>query len=242
MAGEARRRRLRALLRRAGLRRRIDPKALERAFVHDSAVRAERLVDPNASNQRLEFLGDAVLSLSTARWLYAKYPLDREGELTRRRAALVNDAVLAQTARRLDFGELLVLGPAEAAAGGAQRESILAASLEAFIGALYLDGGLKVAAAFIEREHLENVERSEMAAADPKTALQELLQGRGCSTPTYEDEAAGPPHRRIFTSRVIADGKLLGEGIGSSKKAAQRAAAEFALNVLSAGGENEDRS
>jgi len=239
--GEARRRRLRALLRRTGLGK-LEPAALERAFVHDSAVLLERLIDPGASNQRLEFLGDAVLSLATARWLYDRYPAEREGELTRRRAALVNDAVLAQTARRLELSELLVLGPAEAAAGGADRESILAAALEAFIGALFLQGGLDLAARFVEREHLERVEHAEMAAADPKTALQELLQSRGRATPAYEDAASGPPHRRTFTSRVIADGKLLGEGIGSSKKAAQRAAAQIALSVLSASGEKEDRS
>jgi ribonuclease-3 len=129
---------------------------------------------------------------------------------------------------------LLVLGTAEAAAGGGERESILAAAFEAFIGALFLQGGLDLAARFVEREHLERVEHAEMAAADPKTALQELLQARGRATPTYEDAASGPPHRRTFTSRVIAEGKLLGEGIGSSKKAAQRAAAEIALSVLSA--------
>ena len=240
MSGEARRRRLRALLRRAGLLA-VDPAAVERAFVHDSAVLTERLVDPSASNQRLEFLGDAVLSAVTARWLYLRYPADREGELTRRRAALVNDAMLAQTALRLRFPELLVLGPSEAAAGGAQRESILAAALEAFIGALDLAGGLDAAAAFVEREHLERVEHAEMAAADPKSALQELLQARGTATPTYEDSATGPPHSRTFTSRVIAGGTLLGEGVGASKKAAQRAAAQIALSVLSASGEKEDR-
>ena len=234
MAGEARRRRLRALLRRTGLGK-LEPASLERAFVHDSAVLMERLLDPGASNQRLEFLGDAVLSLATARWLYDRYPAEREGELTRRRAALVNDAVLVETARRLELSDLLVLGPAEAAAGGAGRESILAAALEAFIGALFLQGGLDLAARFVEREHLERVEHAEMAAADPKTALQELLQARGRTTPTYEDAATGPAHRRTFTSRVISDGTLLGEGIGSSKKAAQRAAAQIALSVLSAG-------
>lgn len=232
MPGEARRRRLRALLRRTGLR--IEPAALERAFVHDSAVLLERLLDANASNQRLEFLGDAVLSLTTADWLYARYPNDREGELTRRRAALVNDAMLAQTARRLGFSELIVLGAAEAAAGGAERESILAAALEAFIGAVYLEAGSALAARFIEREHLERVEDATMAAADPKTALQELTQARLGTTPRYEDAAAGPAHSRTFTSRVLVAGRLLGEGIGSSKKAAQRAAAEIALSVLSA--------
>lgn len=238
MSGEARRRRLRSLLRRAGLRA-VDPASVERAFVHDSAVLTERLVDPSASNQRLEFLGDAVLSLVTARWLYLRYPGDREGELTRRRAALVNDAMLAQTALRLQFPELLVLGAAEAAAGGARRESILAAAFEAFIGAVYLACGAEAAAGFVEREHLERVEHAEMAAADPKSALQELLQARGSPTPTYEDSATGPAHGRTFTSRVIAGGALLGEGVGASKKAAQRAAAQIALSVLSAGDQSK---
>lgn len=232
MPGEARRRRLRALLRRSRLE--MDSAALERAFIHDSAVLVERLVDAGASNQRLEFLGDAVLSLTTARWLYLRYPNDREGELTRRRAALVNDAMLSQTARRLGFPELVILGPAEAAAGGAERESILAAALEAFIGAIYLEAGIGIASDFIEREHLERVEHAQMAAADPKTALQELTQARLGTTPAYEDAASGPAHSRTFTSRVTVQGRLLGEGIGSSKKAAQRAAAEIALSVLSA--------
>jgi ribonuclease-3 len=240
MAGEARRRRLRSLLRRSGLGR-LEPASLERAFIHDSAVLAERQVDANASNQRLEFLGDAVLSLTAARWLYLRYAHEREGELTRRRAALVNDAMLAETARRLGFGELLVLGPAEAAAGGAERESILAAALEAFIGAIYLEAGLDAAARFIEREHLERADHAEMAAADPKTALQELTQALMRAVPAYEDAASGPAHRRTFTSRVHVNGKLLGEGIGSSKKAAQRAAAQIALSVLSAAGEQGDQ-
>jgi len=233
MAGEARRRRLRKLLHDTGLEK-IKPGKVEHAFVHDSAVLVERMVDANASNQRLEFFGDAVLSLAVARWLYGRYPEDREGELTRRRAALVNDAVLAQTARRLGFSDLVVLGPAEAAAGGAQRESILAGAFEAFIGAVFLESGLKTAERFIEREHLERVEHAEMASADPKTALQELTQARLGTTPRYEDAASGPAHSRTFTSRVHVRGQLLGEGIGSSKKAAQRAAAEIALSVLSA--------
>ena len=233
MAGEARRRRLRSLLRTSGLSR-IKSAAVERAFVHDSAVLAERLVDANASNQRLEFLGDAVLSLVTARWLYLRYPDEREGELTRRRAALVNDAMLAHTARRLGFGDIMVLGAAEAAAGGAQRESILAGAFEAFIGALYLDAGLAAAERFIVRAHLTTVEHAEMASADPKTALQELTQARMGTTPTYIDAASGPAHSRTFTSSVLVRGQLLGEGMGSSKKAAQRAAAQIALSVLSA--------
>ncbi|MBV8602098.1 MAG: ribonuclease III [Candidatus Eremiobacteraeota bacterium] len=234
MAGEARRRRLRRFLRETGLGH-LDADALARAFVHDSAVLQERLVDPNASNERLEFLGDAVLSLAAARWLYARYPSEREGELTRRRAALVNDATLALTARRLGFGELVVLGAGEAAAGGSDRESILAAAFEAFVGAVYLAAGIEVAEAFVEHEHLGRVEHARMSDADPKTALQELVQASGGSTPTYDDAASGPPHRRTFTSRVRVSGEILGEGIGASKKAAQRAAAEIALSVLSAG-------
>ena len=234
MAGEARRRRLRKLLRETGLGH-VRPASVERAFVHDSAVLQERLENPNASNERLEFLGDAVLSVATARWLYVRYPQEREGELTRRRAALVNDATLAITARRLGLGDLLVLGPGEAAAGGADRLSILAAAFEAFVGALYLDAGIEVAEAFVEREHLGHVERAEMAASDPKTALQELIQARSGVTPTYDDAASGPPHRRTFTSRVRVKGQVLGEGIGASKKAAQRAAAEIALSVLGTG-------
>jgi ribonuclease-3 len=235
MAGEARRRRLRKLLRETGLGH-VEIESVERAFVHDSAVLRERLVDPNASNERLEFLGDAVLSVATARWLYQRYTQEHEGELTRRRAALVNDGTLAVTARRLGFSELLVLGAGEAAAGGAERRSILAAAFEAFVGAVYLHAGIEAAEAFVEREHLSRVEHAEMAASDPKTALQELVQARDGVTPTYDDAASGPPHRRTFTSRVRINGRVCGEGIGASKKAAQRAAAEIALSVLESSG------
>jgi len=213
-------------MRRTGLAN-LEPAALEPAFVHDSA-------DPDASNERLEFLGDAVLSVATARWLYARYPADHEGELTRRRAALVSDQTLSVTARRLGFSQLLILGAGEAAAGGAERDSILAAAFEAFVGAIYLSAGIEAAAAFVEREHLGQVERVEMVEADPKTALQELTQARHGTLPAYDDASSGPAHRRTFTSRVRVGGAIVGEGIGSSKKAAQRAAAQIALDVLAA--------
>ncbi|MBV8150108.1 MAG: ribonuclease III [Candidatus Eremiobacteraeota bacterium] len=231
MAGEGHRRRLRAMLRRTGLGK-LASASIERAFVHDSAVLHERSVDPNASNERLEFLGDAVLSLATARWLYIRYPQDREGELTRRRAALVNDQALALTAKRLEFPDLMILSPGESAAGGAERASILAGAFEAFLGAVYLGGGIDVAAAFVEREHLARIEHAEMASADPKTALQEFTQARLGTVPAYAEASSGPAHRRVFTSIVRVGGAVVGEGIGPSKKAAQRAAAENALNVL----------
>ncbi|MBV8074431.1 MAG: ribonuclease III, partial [Candidatus Eremiobacteraeota bacterium] len=101
--------------------------------------------------------------------------------------------------------------------------------------------GIEVAEAFVEHEHLGRVEHAEMSAADPKTALQELIQARGGITPTYDDAASGPPHRRTFTSRVRVSGQILGEGIGASKKAAQRAAAQIALSVLSAAGDQTDQ-
>ncbi|MBV8355610.1 MAG: ribonuclease III, partial [Candidatus Eremiobacteraeota bacterium] len=165
MAGEGYRKRLRAMLRRTGLNE-LASAVVERAFVHDSAVLHERSIDPNASNERLEFLGDAVLSVATARWLYLRYPAEREGELTRRRAALVNDQALAVTAKRLGFPDLMILSAGEAAAGGAERGSILAGAFEAFVGAVYLAAGIDVAAAFVERQHLARVEHAEMASAD----------------------------------------------------------------------------
>ena len=228
MPGEARRRRVRALLRATGID--LDPIAVEPAFVHESAARE----GAGPSNERLELLGDAILGFVTVRWLFDRYPNANEGELARRKHALVSGDACAQTARRLGFGDLLQLGHGAASSGGAENSSILSDAFEAFIAAVVRASDLAVAAGFIEREHLAYVERDEQAFADSKTALQEYTQGRYGIAPTYFERSEGPPHERRFTSIVKINDEAMGEGIGSSKKAAQQSAAALALATLRA--------
>lgn len=227
MAGEARRRRLRALLDRAG----VADGALEHveaAFIHESAAKEERLL----SNQRLEFLGDAVLGVVAARWLYATYPDEQEGTLAKRKAAIVSDRAIAQSARRLGFADLVRVGAGERAHGGSERSSILADAFEAFLAALYLAYGLDAATRFVEREHIASVDREGSARADAKTQLQELTQAHLACTPVYEERCEGPAHERTFTSVVRVHDRILGTGTGPSKKAAQQDAAAQALITL----------
>lgn len=227
MAGEQRRRRLRALLDVAG----VSADSLERvdaAFIHESAAKEQQIV----SNERLEFLGDAVLGLAVARWLYAAYPDEPEGALAKRKAAVVSDSAIAQSARRLGFGDLVQLGVGESAHGGSERTSILADAFEAFVAVLFLEYGLSTAQRFVEREHLAHIDLARAAISDSKTQLQELTQARLQCTPVYRERGEGPPHLRIFTSTVTVNGETLGTGTGPSKKAAQQNAAAQALLVL----------
>jgi ribonuclease-3 len=214
MPGEARRRRLRALLKLSGASG-VDPAAVEPAFVHESAARERAGV----SNERLEFLGDAILGLVTARYVFTSYPQASEGELARRKNALVSGDACAQSARRLEFGELVVLGHGMQTAGGSDNTSILADAFEAFIAALYFASDLPTVSAFIEREHLRAIDRSDLADADAKTALQELTQARSGIMPVYFERAEGPAHDRRFTSQVRVGDEVLGEGIGEAPPA-----------------------
>lgn len=227
MAGEQRRRRLRALLSLAS----VPATALDRvdaAFVHESAAKEQETL----SNERLEFLGDAVLGLAAATWLYATFADEKEGVLAKRKAAIVSDNAIAVTARRLGFGELLQLGAGERAHGGSERTSILADAFEAFVGAVFLECGFEAATSFIVREHVANVDHLHAALADSKTQLQELTQARLACAPVYRERGEGPPHLRIFTSTVTIKGEALGTGTGPSKKAAQQNAAAQALLIL----------
>lgn len=201
--------------------------AVEPAFVHDSGARETGA----RSNERLEFLGDGILGFIAARWLCERYPDASEGELHRRRAALVNADALATTARRLGFGDLLILGAGEHKTGGRDRTSILADAFEAFVAALFYAKGLEIVTKFLEREHLAKLEHS-VTLVDPKTELQELVQARTNSMPLYLETASGKPHERIFTSHVTVGGQIVGSGTGPSKKAAQQNAALQALRAL----------
>ncbi len=227
MAGESRRQRLRALVARVGAH--VDLKKLEAAFVHESAVK-EKLAE--RSNERLEFLGDAILGMVVARELYERYPAASEGELTLRKAALVSDEALATSAERLGLEPLLLMGAGLANAPSARRRSTLADAFEALVAVVYREAGLEAVARFVEREHVVEHERVARSIEDPKTILQEWTQKRYTVLPAYTERVEGPAHERTFFSQVAVLDEVLAAGSGPTKKAAQRAAAESALDVL----------
>jgi ribonuclease-3 len=228
MSGETYRRRLRALLRLSGVRRADDLTLFERAFVHQSYAKERG----GGSNDRMEFLGDSVLGCIAAGWLYERFEGEPEGVLTLRKAAIVNDAELARTARRLEFGALTRLGAGMRAAGGADNTSVLADAFEAFVGALYVRFGFERAQAFVLAEHIERLDHSSDALLDAKTRLQHYAQEHLAATPVYRETSRGTPQRPAFKSRVSVKGKILGRGEGASKKAAQQAAALAALHSI----------
>ena len=209
------------------------PELLEQALTHASL--ANEAGDRDAGNERLEFLGDAVLGLVVAERLMAERPDADEGELTHARAAAVNRSALAGRARALHLEDGVRLGRGARRQGGRTRDSVLANALEAVIGALYLDGGLEVARSFIGRELETLLHPSARRARDAKSSLQELLQAQGREPPHYATVSAeGPPHARQFAVEVRAGGTLIGVGSGASKRAAEQAAASAALAALSA--------
>ena len=222
-----RRRRVAALLKLSGAPE-LDPSAVDQAFVHESAARE----GAGPSNERLEFFGDAILGFATARWLMARYPDASEGELHRRKAAIVSGDACAQSARRLDLGDIVRLGVGMQQDGGATNATVLADVFEAYLGALYLQTDVERVARFLETHHFAHVDRAESADADAKTALQEFTQARFAVAPIYFERAEGPPHDRRFTSQVRIADEIVGEGIGASKKAAQQSAAAMALAYL----------
>lgn len=190
----------------------------------------------SASNERLEFLGDAVLGLVIADLLYSRHPDLPEGDLTRLRAHLVNGDSLANVARDLDLGSTLILGLGERRAGGAQRASILADAMEAILGAIFLDSGYlevhRVVARLFARR-LGNLPDSE-TLKDPKTRLQELLQSRGLERPRYTESAqSGPSHARRFECECLVEGVgLRGQGAGGSRRQAEQAAAAAVIAMI----------
>jgi ribonuclease III len=213
------------------------PAYLERALTHSSYAH-EAAQDPDIGredNEALEFLGDAVLSFLTAEMIYRERPEAPEGIMSRAKAGLVSDANLARTARQLDLGSYLRLGVGEERSGGRGKASLLAGALEALLAAVFLDGGIGPARRVVERLFRDQLDAGTPVgpAADAKTALQELLQGRGHVAPTYRvvDES-GPDHRKRFQVEVIADGEVRGAGEGPSKKAAEQRAARAALEAM----------
>ena len=186
------------------------------------------------SNERLEFLGDAVLGFCTARNLYRLYPDMPEGEMTRLRAELVCEASLHSIAAEMGLSRYILLGKNEECNGGRERVSILADAVEAVIAAIYLDGGLAPAEHFIEEHVLgELLAGRRPARSDHKTVLQELLQKNGGTAPVYNIVAeSGPDHNKTFRARVILPDGTSAEGSGKSKKEAEQAAAGAALDML----------
>jgi ribonuclease-3 len=206
-----------------------DEKLMENALTHSSYAN-ERGKSRAFSNERLEFLGDSVLGFVTAEYLFEKYPSRPEGEMTRIRAELVCEQSLAATAEALELGSVLLLGKGEEQNGGRTRKSILADAVEALLAAIYLDGGIVPARAFV-LDHILAEKPTELT--DYKTALQELVQSTGGVSPQYKiiDEY-GPDHAKTFVARVEIEGKPAGEGSGRTKKEAEQSAAKAAMESL----------
>ena len=210
-----------------------DESLLRLALTHPSVTHESG--GSQAHNQRLEFLGDAVLQLVLTRELYEKFPAFDEGSLTKTRAKLVNCRALAERAGALDLGAHLVLSHGEEMHGGRERPSALADTFEALLGAIYLDGGLDAAREFILREFVPAQISEFQAIENPKGELQELLQARSSHAPEYHVvSAVGPDHDRLFECTVEHEGVELARGSGKSKKAAESDAALAALNKLRA--------
>jgi len=207
---------------------------LEQAFVHLSYLN-ENPGFARPSNERLEFLGDAILNFIVAEKLYKEFPKLPEGELTEIRASLVCRDTLAELAFSLKLGDWLLLGRGEEANGGRAKASNLANSMEALIGALYLDQGLAKARKFILRQLKSELEKIRGGKTIPnyKALVQELVQGQRKPTPVYRlVEATGPDHNKQFTAEILVEGEVLGRGTGRSKKAAESQAARAAWEKM----------
>lgn len=207
---------------------------LRHALTHSSYANEHR-ADGLTSNERLEFLGDSVLGMIVADYLFKRHENMPEGELTRTRAALVCEGSLYEMARSLHLGEYLLLGRGEAAAGGNRRPSILADATEATLAAIYLDGGLEPVRDLIQRYILDK-EQEKAVDRDYKTALQELVQRRPGQTVSYRMvEEQGPDHARVFVMEASIGGQAAGRGMGHTKKEAEQRAAQAAIEQLERG-------
>jgi ribonuclease-3 len=211
-----------------------EPYLLELALVHSSYVNENPGAAP-ASNERLEFLGDAILGLVIAEKIYHQYPHYSEGEMTRLRSTLVCSTTLSGIAKSIGLGDYIYLGKGEDASGGRHKTANLASALESVIAAVFLDQGLDIARDFIFR--LFHTELDKLASGDTandyKSQLQHLLQSRYKKTPVYcVIEAAGADHERLFTAEVRIDETVLGRGSGKNTKTAETVAARQALEKL----------
>lgn len=206
---------------------------LHKAFTHSSYVNEHRK-KPYEDNERLEFLGDAVLELTVSEYLYEKHPLMNEGELTKLRATIVCEPSLFYFATELSFGDLVLLGKGEELTGGRTRQALLADVFEAFIGALYLDQGIEAVFRFLENFIFKKIDGGAFShMMDFKSQLQEFVQKDGVSSISYEVlEEIGPAHNRQFKCKVSLNEVELGIGLGRSKKEAEQHAAQIALESL----------
>jgi ribonuclease-3 len=215
-----------------------DPNLLITAFTHVSALKPQR--KRADSYQRLEFLGDHVLGLIVSDMLYRAFPNADEGELSKRLAELVRKESCADVARSLGLADDIKLGAVGASAGARLRKSVLGDVCEAVIGAVYLDGGYAAAADFVMRNWTERMHKPRRPLRDPKTVLQEWAQGKGLPTPVYREvERTGPHHDPQFRVAVDLPGLAPAEGIGSSKRAAEKVAASVMIEREGVGGGND---
>jgi ribonuclease-3 len=210
-----------------------DPLLLTRALTHRSYLNEnpEALED----NERLEFLGDAVLDFLVAAWLYNRFPEMPEGSLTRLRSALVRTETLAQFASEIGLGDVMLLGHGESEGGGRERPALLCATFEAFIGALYIDMGIEAVKDYLNPMLESSTQQilSGNSDKDPKSMLQEWAQSQGLGTPYYKTVGSfGPDHAKSFEVEVHIGNTVHGSGIGHSKQAAAKIAAEEALRGL----------
>ena len=205
---------------------------LQNALAHSSYAN-ERWHDSLKSNERLEFLGDSILGMIVAEYLYEKYPNRPEGELSRMRADMVCETSLAKIAEKIGLGKHLLLGNGEEQGGGRNRPSILADAVESVIAASFLDGGMEAAKAFVYKFVLCNVPETKLKNTDYKTMLQERVQKKKNQVLAYEMvDQSGPDHDKQFVVAVSLNGQVVGKGIGSSKKRAEQDAARVAMETL----------
>jgi ribonuclease-3 len=204
---------------------------LKQALTHSSFTN-EQKINKRKNYERLEFLGDAVLELVSSEFLFREHTDVPEGELTKLRASMVCEPALAFCARDLELGKFILLGKGEESTGGRSRDSITSDVMEAVIGAIYLDGGMKPAKAFIDRFVLSDLENKQLFY-DSKSNLQEVVQGRLKKEIRYELlQESGPEHNKTFRVSVYMEDEFLGEGLGRTKKAAEQQAAYKALLLL----------
>ena len=204
---------------------------LVNALTHSSYAN-EHHIAYRGNNERLEFLGDAVLEVTSSEFLFRTYPELPEGELTKKRASLVCEPTLALCAREIPLGDYLLLGKGEEATGGRSRDSVVSDAMEALIGAIYLDGGFANAKEFIHKYILNDIENKQLFY-ESKTTLQEIVQGR------YEEDVhyvlikeEGPDHNKSFYVEALLGERVLGQGCGHTKKAAEQQAAYCAIKKL----------
>jgi ribonuclease III len=222
-----------------------DPRLLTTSLTHSSAVPELRAASESAAggtstevedNERLEFLGDAVLDLLASEYLLEKFPSWSEGQLSRSRAYLVNAQALEVAARKLGIGQFLRLGRGEEKTGGREKAAVIADALEAIVAAIYLDSGLQTARELLRRVLFESVLEGggeSIADSDRKSALQEFLQGKGHPPADYRLAGeTGPDHQKLFYVEVWSMGELLASGEGNTKKEAEQKAARAALERL----------